>query len=152
MLMAISAVLHSEGKSTPPPQEGRSSLNIIQGLDALFPAGSPQTSFAYLESLANKVYLRFMTTKAHYCSLGAKLRPADIYGEAGSKMDPEADGGERDGWSGDRQMANLTLCMRDCLWYYELCHSIIDGDIGQVIEVLKVPAIVPSLSLSDSSL
>ena len=69
MLMEISAVLHSEGKSTPPSQEGRSSLNIIQELDALFPAGSPQTSFAHLENLANKVYLCFMTTKAHCCSL-----------------------------------------------------------------------------------
>ena len=28
--------------------------------------------------------------------------------------------------------------MRDGLWYHELCHAIIDGDIGCVSEIIKV--------------
>jgi hypothetical protein len=156
MFMATSAVLHSEGKSTTPPQEGKSVPNIIQELDALFPAGPSQTSFSYLKSLANKVYLRYMTSKAHYYALGNISRPADICGVPGSPVKPEADSGEAGGWNGDRQMANLTLRMRDCLWYYELCHAVVDGDIGRVMEVLKVTAVVsdssPSLIYITSSI
>jgi hypothetical protein len=49
---------------------------------------------------------------------------------------------EKCGWRGDRQMANLMLLMRDSLWYYELCHAIITGDIGWVLEIIKVIAAV----------
>lgn len=30
--------------------------------------------------------------------------------------------------------------MRDSLWYYKLYHAIIDSDIGQVLEIIKVTA------------
>ena len=47
-------------------------------------------------------------------------------------------GVEKPGWKGDRQMANLVLRMRDGFWYHELCHAIVDGDIGRVAEIIKV--------------
>lgn len=142
------AVLQSEGKVVDAPQEGESAPNIIQELDALFPDTPSQLPFSELEKLATKVYLRYMTTKAHQYALGDILRPVAIYGEDGAAMVPEADDGEKLGWNGDRQMANLILRMRDCLWYYELCHAIVDGDIGQVMDVIKVMAGVLSSSFS----
>ena len=132
-----SAVLRSEGRVIDAPQEGESAPNIIQELDSLFTA-EPSQSFSALEILAKKVYLRYMTTKAHQYALGDISRPVDICGEAGDPMVPIKDDGEKPGWNGDRQMANLTLRMRDCLWYYELCHAIVDGDIGRVMEIIKV--------------
>ena len=47
-------------------------------------------------------------------------------------------GVEKLGWKGDCQMANLVLRMRDGFWYLELCHAIVDGDIGRVSEIIKV--------------
>jgi len=138
----ISSVLRSEGRVIAAPQEGESAPNIIQELDKLFPDKPSQISFSYLESLATKVYLRYMTTTAHQYALGDIPRPADIYGKDGPPWPPQDDGGEKLSWDGDRQMANLTLHMRDCLWYYELCHAIVDGDIGRVMEIIKVIAMV----------
>jgi hypothetical protein len=83
-----------------------------------------------------------MTTTAHQYALGDIDRPVDICGKGGPNWTPQGDGGEKHGWNGDRQMANLTLRMRDCLWYYELCHAIVDGDIGRVMEIIKVIAVV----------
>ena len=77
-----------------------------------------------------------MVSNAHYDALGDIPRPTDLYGEPGSRMEPVDK--EKHGWNGDRQMANLTLRMRDTLWYYELCHAIVDGDIGRVMEIIKV--------------
>lgn len=151
----ISSVLQSEGRAIAAPQEGESAPNIIQELDALFPDKPSQISFSYLENLATKVYLRYMTTTAHQYALGDIPRPPDIYGQDGPPWPPQDDGGEKLGWDGDRQMANLTLRMRDCLWYYELCHAIVDGDIGRVMEIIKVIAIIngstPFLTQASSS-
>ena len=83
-----------------------------------------------------------MTSNAHYDALGDLPRSKDIYGEPGSPMESMDEGVEKHGWDGDRQMANLTLRMRDCLWYYELCHAIVDGDIGRVMEIIKVVIII----------
>ncbi len=41
-------------------------------------------------------------------------------------------------WKGDQGMANLVLRLRDSLWYYEMCHAISHGDIGRVMEIVKV--------------
>lgn len=146
--MVSSAVLQSEGQTIGAPQEGESAPNIIQELDTLFPAEPSQISFSSLESLAKKVYLRYMTTKAHQYALGDIPHPIYICGEPGSPMKPASDDGEKVGWNGDRQMANLTLHMIDCLWYYELCHTIVDGDIGRVMEIIKVISVVLDLDLS----
>jgi len=132
--------MRSEGKAIPPPQEGESAPNIIQELDIMFPSEPSKASFSDLASLAEKVYLRYMTSNAHYDALGDIPRPTDIYGRPGSPMESVDKKVEKHGWDGDRQMANLTLRMRDCLWYYELCHAIVDGDIGRVMEIIKVGA------------
>src|SRR5882757_3295636 len=100
MLTVCSTVLQSEGKITGAPQEGRSAPNIIQELDASFPSEPSGTSFSDLESLAQKVYLQYMTTKAYQHALGDIPRPVDIYGEAGSPMIPVDDDGEKHGWNG----------------------------------------------------
>ena len=141
ILIKHSSILRSEGKTIDDPQEGQSAPNIIQELNIQFPS-DPKTSFSDLANIAEKVYLRYMTSNAHYDALGDIPRPADVYGEPGSPMKPVDKGVEKHGWDGDRQMANLTLRMRDCLWYYELCHAIVDGDIGRVMEVIKVGAII----------
>ena len=83
-----------------------------------------------------------MVSNAHYDALGDFPRSADTYGEPGSPMDPVDKEAEKRGWDGDRQMANLTLRMRDSLWYYELCHAVVDGDIGRVMEIIKVGVMV----------
>lgn len=83
-----------------------------------------------------------MTSNAHYDALGDTSHPTDIYGRPGNSMEAVDKKVEKHGWDGDRQMANLTLHMRDCLWYYELCHAAVDGDIGWVMEIIKVGAVI----------
>lgn len=145
ILTANSAVLRSEGRAIDPPQEGESTPNIIQELNTLFPSN---TSLSDLTSLAGRVYLRYMTSNAHHDALGDVPRSMEIYGTPGSTVEPMDEGMEKHGWDGDRQMANLTLRMRDCLWYYELCHAIVDGDIGRVMEIIKVMVLVVNSNFS----
>ena len=92
----------------------------------------------HLSGLAQIVYLRYMTTGAHNAALGDINRPVEVYGNPRTPMEPQDEGAEKYGWNGDRQMANLTLWMRDSLWYHELCHAIVDGDTGRVLEIIKV--------------
>jgi len=79
-----------------------------------------------------------MTSKAYESTLGDTERSPECYGEAGESMKAADEGVEKPNWKGDRQMANLVLRMRDGFWYYELCHAIVDGDIGRVSEIIKV--------------
>ena len=88
-----------------------------------------------------------MIIGAHNAALGDVDRPVEIYGWPGSKMEPQHEEVEKYGWSGDQQMANLTLRMRDSLWYYELCHAIADGDIGRVMEIIKVTVLVSNCTI-----
>ena len=131
-----SATLRSEGMSISRANEGESAPNVIAELDTLLKNGP--TTFSYLSNLAKKVYLRYMITGAHNASLGDISRPVEIYGLPGDQMEPQHEDMEKSNWKGDRQMANLTLRMRDSLWYYEFCHAIIDGDVGRVLEIIKV--------------
>jgi hypothetical protein len=110
-------------------------------LNTLFTPNPSPIPLSNLASLAEKVYLRYMTSNAHYDALGDVPRPVGTYGQPGTPMKSVDEGVEKHGWNGDRQMANLTLRMRDCLWYYELCHAIVDGDIGRVMEIIKVIAV-----------
>lgn len=135
-----SAVLRSEGAVAGGTREGKSALNIIDELDELLKHRFSSITIDCLLNLARKVYLRYMVTGAHNDALGDVDRRVEIYGQPGSQMESQHDGVEKCGWSGDRQMANLTLRMRDSLWYYELCHAVIDGDIGRVLEIIKVTA------------
>ena len=138
MLTTYRTFLRSEEIAIDRGREGRSALNIVDELDTLLNHGFSPITIDCLSSLARKVYLRYMVTGAHNDALGDIHRPVEIYGQPGSQMKPQHEGVEKHGWNGDRQMANLTLRMRDCLWYYELCHAIVDGDIGRVMEIIKV--------------
>lgn len=140
MLMISSAVLQSEGITVSRAGDSESTQNVIDEVDTLLKHGFSPITIDHLSSLARKVYLRYMVTGAYNAALGDINRPMEIYGQPGSRMEPKHEGVEKRGWNGDRQMANLTLRMRDSLWYYELCHAIIDGDIGRVLEVIKVIA------------
>jgi len=142
MLTICSAVLQTEGITVNGAREAESTPNIIEELDALLKNGFSPITIDHLSSLARKVYLRYMIIGAHNAALGYIDRPVEVYGQPGHRMKPQHEEAERCGWNGDRQMANLTLRMRDSLWYYELCHAIIDGDIGRVLEIIKVMFVV----------
>ena len=138
-----SAVLQSERQYTVP---GPKRPDIFEELESQLSTIYPSISFDDLTLLANKVYHRFMTTKAHESALGDTERLPEVYGEAGGPVQPADKEAEKLGWKGDRQMANLVLRMRDGFWYYELCHAITDGDIGRVSEIIKVNDQVSNLS------
>jgi hypothetical protein len=142
--MIGSATLQSDGIVIERPNEGESSPDILKELDALLKRGFSPITINDLSNLARKVYLRYMITGAHNASLGGANRPVGLYGPPGSQKKPEHEDVEKPNWNGDRQMANLTLRMRDSLWYYEFCHAISDGDIGRVLEIIKVIAEVLS--------
>ncbi|KAF9790841.1 hypothetical protein BJ322DRAFT_1104486 [Thelephora terrestris] len=110
--------------------QGGPTPNILDELEVLLNQKFSPISFNHLSDLAQKVYLRYMTTGAHNAALGDINRPVEVYGQPGSQMEPQHEGVEKFSWNGDRQMANLTLRMRDSLWYYELCHAIVEGDTG----------------------
>lgn len=38
----------------------------------------------------------------------------------------------------DTTLANMTLFMRDAIWWREMCRAIAEGDTGRVWEILKV--------------
>ncbi|KAF9778382.1 hypothetical protein BJ322DRAFT_1114196 [Thelephora terrestris] len=143
-LGALRAVLHSEGNTLNTAREGQSAPNILDELEVLLNQNFSPISFNHLSDLAQKVYLRYMTTGAHNAALGDINRPVEVYGQPGSQMEPQHEGVEKFSWNGDRQMANLTLRMRDSLWYYELCHAIVEGDTGRVLEIIKVRATLMS--------
>ena len=138
MLTISSAVLRSEGITVARTGAAESAPNVISELNALLKDRFSPITIDHLSNLARKVYLRYMIIGAHNAALGDVDRPIGIYGQPGSQMEPQHENTEKYGWSGDRQMANLTLRMRDSLWYYELCHAIIDGDVGRVLEIIKV--------------
>jgi hypothetical protein len=142
VLTTYSAVLRSEGLAVSGAREAKSAPNIIDELNALLEHGFSPITIDHLSSLARKVYLRYMIIGAHNAALGDVDRPVEIYGKPGGQMESQHEAVEKRGWRGDRQMANLTLRMRDSLWYYELCHAIIAGDIGRVLEIIKVIAAV----------
>ncbi|KAF9021243.1 hypothetical protein BDZ89DRAFT_930664, partial [Hymenopellis radicata] len=59
--------------------------------------------------------------------------PSNNVNEPGVKVHVEAKG-----FTGDRVLANSILFCRDFLWWLELSYAVSDGDIGRVMEVLKV--------------
>ena len=142
VFMTCSAVLRAEGITVDGTGPAESAPNVIDELDRLLKQRFPKITIGGLSSLARKVYLRYMIIGAHNAALGDVDRPVEVYGRPGSEMEPQHEAVEKYGWNGDRQMANLTLRMRDSLWYYELCHAIADGDIGRVLEIIKVTAAV----------
>lgn len=149
MLTTCRAVLRSEGITTGGSRVAERAPNIIDELDALLKGGFSPITIDRLSSIAKKVYLRYMVIGAHNAALGDIGRPVEVYGSPGGRMEPQHEGVEKHGWNGDRQMANLTLRMRDSLWYYEFCHAIVDGDVGRVLEIIKVKLGCSSSELSD---
>ena len=142
MFTTFSATLRSEGIAIGGASGGESAPDVIKEVDALLKLGFPSITIDHLSNLARKVYIRYMVTGAHYASLGDANRPAEVYGPPGGQVEPQHTDVEKPNWNGDRQMANLTLRMRDSLWYYEFCHAIVDGDVGWVLEIIKVIFVV----------
>jgi len=130
-----SAVLRSEKEFVAP---GPKVPDIFEELESQLSTIYPSISFHHLEVLANKVYYRYMTSQAYESTLGDTERLPGRYGVAGKEAEVIDEKAEKLGWKGDRQVANLVLRMRDGLWYHELCHAVVDGDIGRVSEIIKV--------------
>ncbi len=107
---------------------------LLHVLDAWFvPGGRFATKqMSFLECLAKVAYRRYLCTAAYEDAKGHLPRSSEIYGEENSA--PNDDGT----WQGDRVLTNQILQLRDTLWYYEMCKAISDGDIGRVVEVIKV--------------
>lgn len=127
--------MRSERQYTAP---GPKQPNIFEEVESQLSTIHPSISFQDLTTLADKAYHHYMTTKAYESALGDTERPPEYFGKAGAPMEATDKNVEKLGWKGDRQMANLVLRMRDGLWYHELCHAIVDGDIGRVSEIIKV--------------
>ena len=99
-----SAVLRSERQYKAP---GSKRSDVFEELESQLSTIYPSISFHDLTILANKVYHRYMTTKAHESALGDTERLPEHYGEEGAPMEAMDEGVEKPGWKGDRQMANL---------------------------------------------
>ena len=127
--------MRSERQYTAP---GPKHPDIFGELESQLSTTYPSISFHDLTILADKVYYRYMTSKAYESALGDTERSPEYFGKAGAPMKAIDEKVEKPGWKGDRQMANLVLRMRDGFWYHELCHAIVDGDIGRVSEIIKV--------------
>lgn len=98
---------------------------------------------SFLERLAKVAYRRYLCTAAYEDAKGHLPRSSEIYGEENSV--PKDDGM----WQGDQVLTNQVLQLRDTLWYYEMCKAISDGDIGRVVEVIKVRASDGCMHLSN---
>ncbi|KAF4568361.1 hypothetical protein EYR40_010237 [Pleurotus pulmonarius] len=97
------------------------------------------TSFQFLQELAAVGYRRYMCTAAYEDALGVTQRDSAVYGTATSPHTVDLGVGEEGpNWNGDRQLANLILRLRDSFWYYEMNHAIAYGDIGRVMEIVKL--------------
>jgi hypothetical protein len=131
-----------EGITLGSAREGHHAPNVFDELEALLKQGFSPISISHLSGLAQKVYLRYLVTGAHNAALGDIEWPVEVYGQSGSQVEPQHQGTEKHAWNCDRQMASLTLQMRDCLWYYELSRAIVDGDIGRVLEIIRVRVII----------
>ncbi|KAF4576955.1 hypothetical protein EYR36_004939 [Pleurotus pulmonarius] len=138
-----------QGREATPPQvhttctKKNNKTKLVASLDRFFTAnGCFHTKpFSFVEDLARAAYRRYMCTAAYEAALGDIPRDEAVYGAMGTTFEPtEEETGEDlpEQWKGDRVLANFVLRLRDCLWYYELYHAISDGDIGRVMEIIKI--------------
>ncbi|KAJ7204741.1 hypothetical protein GGX14DRAFT_368689 [Mycena pura] len=75
------------------------------------------------------------STELHKFMLGPAWNP--VHGEAANEPDSAAHV-EAETFAGDRVLANFILFRRDFLLWLELSDALADGDIGRVVEVLKI--------------
>ncbi|KDN33032.1 hypothetical protein RSAG8_13879, partial [Rhizoctonia solani AG-8 WAC10335] len=132
--------------------------HMTDQLAAFFAAGGPfdRYSFAQLEGLATRVYSRFMTREAYSktLSLPATIDKDYIYltvrraldrvsatetnPPAGTEHIPSTPTSHYIYPNADQMLGNLVLLMRDAFLYLEFASAIPEGDVGRVMEVVKM--------------
>ncbi|KAF9488430.1 hypothetical protein BDN71DRAFT_1347373, partial [Pleurotus eryngii] len=122
---------------SPPASQSKSTKKLLDYLNHAFSAVGSLVSkeFSFLEDLAAVAYRRYLTTAAYEDCMDDGPIPtgdADLSGSDNNDNDDEWK------WKGDQGMANLALQLRDSFWYYEMCHAISHGDIGRVMEIIKI--------------
>ncbi|KAK1225472.1 hypothetical protein PQX77_011585 [Marasmius sp. AFHP31] len=105
---------------------------LLGGLETIFAPGGSLGGITYeeLSALADLTYRRYMCNAAHDEARHPSLRETKVYG-AEAKQQAERD-------EGDRVLANDITFLRVTFWYMELCAAIAEGDIGRVMEVIKL--------------
>ncbi|KAF8598903.1 hypothetical protein BDV93DRAFT_450359 [Ceratobasidium sp. AG-I] len=118
--LVLTALLYS----FPQRPDGLRELNPLELLVWFFSNDGPlhECTIESLDALAVNVYDRWMTTDAYSNALDPATAPLS--------MDSNNDG--------DHVLANSILLMRDTAWYLEFCAAVAEGDIGRVLEIIKV--------------
>ncbi|KDQ19565.1 hypothetical protein BOTBODRAFT_82813, partial [Botryobasidium botryosum FD-172 SS1] len=104
-----------------------------------------------LLSKANILVHCYSTTRAYEQALGLQNppNPGSAYDfpigewspDSGRRVDGDLEtngDSETNNFTGDRVLANSILFLRDATWYMEMCHAVAGGDIGRVLEILKI--------------
>lgn len=127
------------------------SIPLLELLDKYFAKNEPfhDCVFSDLQEMSSLIYRRYMTNQAHDDALGHAPRPAH-YGQPGPVVqtsqinDPieetstETPTASKPSERGDRALANTVNFMRFTCWYLEFCSGVAEGDIGRVLEIIKV--------------
>ncbi|CUA68631.1 putative protein L294 [Acanthamoeba polyphaga mimivirus] [Rhizoctonia solani] len=134
--------------------------HMTDQLATLFATGGPldKYTFARLEGLATRIYTRFMTQEAfrRTLSLPATLDKDFIYLTVQRALDrvsvtstnlptepnlefaPDTSTSHSIHPNADQMLGNLVLLMRDTFLYLEFASAIPEGDVGRVMEVVKM--------------
>ncbi|KDQ12642.1 hypothetical protein BOTBODRAFT_93829, partial [Botryobasidium botryosum FD-172 SS1] len=101
-------------------------------------------TFEEFEANAHVLVARYSSTEAYEQALeSGPVSGTDMDFPVGPVWPAESGRGDGDGdganeFTGDRVLANSILFMRDAIWFNEVCYAVAHGDIGRVLEVLKV--------------
>ncbi|KAL1711510.1 hypothetical protein EV715DRAFT_215226 [Schizophyllum commune] len=124
----------------------------IEALDEFFAKGGPQADIQFdeLHRWAREAYRRFFTGDAYNDALGGASQDHDTEQVDEEDVDvimrdaPQEDLGAKNAIKedtvpeADSYLSNSILFLRSTAFYLELCAAIADGDMGRVLEVLKV--------------
>lgn len=117
----------------------KSTKQLLESLNDAFASNGWFTNrpSSFLDELAASGYRRYLCTAACEDSLCDNTPEPDSDSEnPPSPLSERYDYDKK--YQGDRVLGNLVLRLRDCLWYYEMCHATSHGDIGRVMEIIKV--------------
>lgn len=133
------------GVATGPVQEN----HMTAQLAAFFAPGAlyGKCDLNQLEQLAYTVYMRYMTTHAYQSTLEPPVplsadRIQDLVAAELQRLSRGATTGTGQttgtNLGADEMLGNIILFMRDAFWYLEFASAIPEGDVGRVVEIMKV--------------
>ncbi|KDQ26195.1 hypothetical protein PLEOSDRAFT_1085428 [Pleurotus ostreatus PC15] len=120
-------------------RDPKSTKQLLEFLNDSFASNGWFTNrpFSFLDELAASGYRRHLCTAAYEDSLRDNIPEPDP--DSDNPLPPLSERYDYDKkFQGDRVLGNLVLRLRDCLWYYEMCHATSHGDIGRVMEIIKI--------------